>query len=130
MPPAQLFFTPLRNSFKVYVQNLEELRVEQIVQLQEFVTQRHGVFDFTTYTFVIQKRLCYEQFVKLMKELKIACECHEVVVEEVVQPRVGFGQYKGLLYSELPDSYLQWLKNNYRGGEKSFIDAEFQKRKL
>jgi hypothetical protein len=33
-------------------------------------------------------------------------------------------------YSELPDTYLMWLKNNYRGAEKENVTQEIAKRKL
>ena len=47
-------FTRFKNSFTVKVDNLEDLEVSQIKNIQEFVKQRSGVFDFETYSFSIQ----------------------------------------------------------------------------
>jgi len=127
---AQLIFTQYRNSYSVKVQNLEQLSVEQIQQLQEFVSNRKGLFDFNNYTFVIQKRLEFKEFISLIElsEIKANCEENLLVVES--QPRIGFGQYKGMQYNELPDSYLLWLKNSYRGHDRAKIDKEIKSRKL
>ena len=127
---AQLIFTQYKNSYSVKVQNLEQLSVDQIQELQEFTQKRKGFFDFNTYSFVIQKRLDFREFVLLIEncEIKANCEENQVVVES--QPRIGFGQYKGMQYNELPDSYLLWLKNSYRGYDRDKIDKELKSRKL
>lgn len=127
---AQLIFTQYRNSYSVKVQNLEQLSVEQIQQLQEFVSNRKGLFDFNKYTFVIQKRLEFREFISLIElsDIKANCEENLLVVES--QPRIGFGQYKGMQYNELPDSYLLWLKSSYRGYDRDKIDKELKSRKL
>jgi len=129
---APLFlFKQHSNSFSVKVSNLEELSVEQIQQIQNFVEQRKGIFDFSTYTFVIQKRLTFEMFCKLMKYTELKAISQELSLkQEPPQQRIGFGKYKGLYYSEVPSSYLEWLKCNYKGSEKSYIDAEIKKRSL
>jgi len=33
-------------------------------------------------------------------------------------------------YNELPNSYMLWLKANYRGQDRETIDKELKKRKL
>ena len=130
MPKADLIFRPHKNSFSVTVKNLEKLSVEEIQKIQIFVSIRKGVFDFNTYTFSIQKKLGLEEFENLLK----ICEIDAVVTEEFkvseTEARVAFGHYKGMLYSELPDSYLLWLKANYRGAQRESIDKELLKRKL
>ena len=55
MTKPYFIFTKYANSFSVHIQNLEQLSVEQIQNIQTFVEQRKGVFDFETYSFVIQK---------------------------------------------------------------------------
>ena len=130
MAYPHFLFTQLFNSYKVTVTNLEELDVKQIQEIEKFVAQRKGVFDFQTYSFVIQKRIGFDEFVKLLDLLGIKATTEEQFLEYKKEHRIGFGQYKGLTYKELPDSYLLWLKNNYRGSEKKYIDEELQSRKL
>lgn len=130
MPKAHLIFTKYANSYKVDIPNLEELSVEQIKELQEFVAFRHGMFDFNTYSFKIQKTFEYDSFVSLVEHLGIACRCEENKDIYKEHPRIGFGQYKGMLLTDLPDSYLLWLKDNYHGEQKEFIKKEINKRKL
>jgi hypothetical protein len=130
MPKPHFVFTQLQNSFRVHIPNLEELRVSDIQAIEAFVQQRKGYFDFNSYSFVIQKRLEYEAFEKLIKESNLDGVLQNAPLQQPTEPRVGFGQYKGLFYSELPDSYLLWLQNNYRGIERAFLEKEIAKRKL
>mgnify|MGYP002629026542 CR=1 FL=1 len=123
-------FTRYKNSFSVKVKNLEKLTVAQIQAIEEFVRERKGVFDFNAYSFVIQKRLEFNAFAALLKSVNLNAFCEENIPEEKFYKRVGFGQYKGMRYDELPDSYLQWLKSNYRGYEKEDIAEELKKRNL
>ena len=130
MPRPQLLFTQFQNSYKVEIPNLESLSVEQIQQLQKFVEQRKGLFDFETYSFVIQKRIDFEGFVKLLESLGIDADVQEKFIETKRADRVSFGQYKGLLFTELPDSYLLWLKNNYHGYQRKLVEKELKRRNL
>jgi len=130
MVKAHLIFTHYRNSYSVKIPNLEQLSVEQIQELQEFVSSRNGIFDFNSYSFVIQKRLEFYQFIALIKYSEIKAVCEENFIIRDNQPRVGFGQYKGMQYNELPNSYMLWLKANYRGQDRETIDKELKKRKL
>jgi len=130
MPKPILQFIEFANSYKVEIPNLESLSIEQIQELQKFVEQRKGLFDFETYSFVIQKRLDYESFVKLIKSLGIDAEVEQKFLETKRADRVSFGQYKGLLFTELPDSYLLWLKNNYHGYQRKLVDKELKRRNL
>jgi len=130
VPRPQLLFTQFQNSYKVEIPNLESLSVEQIQQLQKFVEQRKGLFDFGTYSFVIQKRLDFESFVKLLESLGIEADVQEKFIEKKRADRVSFGQYKGLLFTELPDSYLLWLKNNYHGYQRKLVEKELKRRNL
>lgn len=130
MAHPKFIFTALANSFKVVVENLEQLEVDQIVAIEEFVQKRKGVFDFNTYSFVIQKRLEFSEFQKLIKNLNFEVTCIDKPLEVKVKPKIGFGQYKGMQYNEIPDSYLLWLKSNYNGKDKDIIFAELKRRKL
>ena len=130
MVKAHLIFTKYINSYSVRVDNLEKLSVEQIKQLQHFVEVRNGIFDFEIYTFVIQKKLEFSSFVKLIEMLEIKAVCQEQIKEKKSFPRVGFGQYKGMQYNELPDSYLVWLKNNYHGSDEKIIFSELKRRNI
>ena len=130
MPKAHLVFTSHKNSFSVNVQNLEELSVPQIQELEKFVSSRKGIFDFDTFTFVIQKRIEFNEFVTLVKYSNIDAVFQERIFQQKEKSRVGFGQYKGMPYSEIPDSYLLWLKSNYRGPDKEYVDKELKRRKL
>lgn len=130
MPKAHLVFTHFHNSYNVWIQNLEELSVEQIKELEHFVRSRNGIFDFQTYTFVIQKRLEFYEFSSLVNHLGIDAKVQERIIIKETEPRIGFGQYKGMQYSELPSSYMLWLKTNYRGFDRDKIDKELEKRNL
>jgi len=130
MIKAKLVFTKYKSSFSVLVENLESLEVSQIKQLQEFVSLRSGVFDFDTYTFVIQKRLEFYEFLELLKYSNISSTCREHILTQKQNVKVSFGKHKGMMYSDLPDSYLLWLKSSYRGKERDIIDAEIKARKL
>jgi uncharacterized protein (DUF3820 family) len=130
MPKAHLVFTHFENFYNVLVPNLEKLSVEKIKELENFVSLRNGIFDFETYSFVIQKRLEFYEFSALINHLGMDATVQERLIVKETEPRVGFGQYKGMQYNELPNSYMLWLKTNYRGFDKDKIDKELQKRKL
>ncbi|WP_457749524.1 putative quorum-sensing-regulated virulence factor [Sulfurimonas sp.] len=130
MPKPHFIFSKKKNAFSVHVKNLEQLDVKQIQQIEHFVEVRNGYFDFNTYVFTIRKNLDYEEFVKLLKTLHVNATTQEVVVSLQSSKRIGFGQYKGMLYSELPDSYLLWLKNTYIGQDREIICEEINKRTL
>jgi len=130
MATPLFIFTALRGSFKVKIENLELLSVSQIQEIQSFVQKRKGVFDFNTYTFIIQKRLEFNEFVKLIASTSLDARCKDNPVILQVKPRVGFGQYKGMQYAELPDSYLVWLQGNYSGPDREIIESELKSRKL
>lgn len=123
-------FTKLYNSFSVHVANLEQLSVSQIQRIEFFVKERKGIFDFSTYTFVIQKKLEFEEFVLLLKKSEIDALCEENFLKTQQTQKIEFGKYKGLAYSDLPDSYLLWLKSNYSGKNRDTIDAELKFRNL
>lgn len=131
MTKPQLLFRGLQNSYCVVVQNLELLSVAQIQELQKFVANRHGYFDFETFTFCIQKRITFSEFVKLLHFLEIRADVEEQIVQSSeCAMQIGFGKYKGMLYTELPDSYLLWLKKNYNGSERETLMDELRRRSL
>ncbi len=123
-------FTKQNNSFSVHVKNLEVLHVAQIQEIEHFVDTRNGYFDFSTYTFKIQKNLDYYHFVRLLEALNMDVTTQELTSSVSSSVRIYFGQYKGMLYSELPDSYLLWLKNNYIGKDREIICEEISKRNI
>ena len=130
MVKVNFIFTQHHNSFSVHIPNLEKLSVEQIQDIEEFVKLRKGVFDFETYTFVIQKRLEFHEFVSLINKSDIDAICDEKIVEYKEQARVSFGQYKGIYYTEIRDSYMLWLKTNYHGKDRNLIEEELKKRNM
>lgn len=118
------------NSFSVKISNLEVLSVEQIQEIQKFVSVRKGIFDFSSHSFVIQKRIGFEEFQNLLKYSDLKATTIQKFHYEEQKARVTFGKYKGLHYSELPDSYMLWLKTNYNGKEKDKIVEELNRRGL
>ena len=130
MIKANLIFTQYAKSFSVHIDNLEQLTVEQIQEIENFVKVRNGIFDFNAYTFSIQKKIEFQEFVELVQFSGIQANLSEHIIQVKSQPRVGFGQYKGMQYNELPDSYLLWLKSNYRGYERETLEKELKRRKL
>ena len=128
MSKAHLIFTHYTNSYGVRIPNLEQLSVKQIQELQNFVSSRKGIFDFNTYSFVIQKRVEFNEFVSLIKHSDMDAFCEENVVIKQFYPRIGFGQYKGMQYNELPDSYMLWLKDSYKGFDRDNVEAELKRR--
>jgi len=130
MPKPHFIFTQYKNSLRVDIPNLEALDITTIQNIEKFVAIRKGYFDFATYSFVLQKRLEYEAFQEVVKASGLDVEFEHNQIEQEIKPRVSFGQYKGLFYSELPDSYLIWLKNNYRGKDKTIIEYEAKNRNL
>ena len=126
----QLIFTQYTNSYSVWIPNLEKLSVEQIQQLQKFTDARKGIFDFEKYSFKIRKKMEFYEFVSLIKHLGIVSTCRENIIVKKSQPRIGFGQYKGMQYNELSDSYMLWLKTNYRGYERELLEEELKRRSL
>ncbi len=130
MPKPHFVFTKLQNSFRVHIPNLEKLSISDIQAIEAFVAKRKGYFDFTSYSFVLQKCLEYKEFQKLAKQSGLDVNFENKPLELEIKPRIGFGQYKGVYYNELPDSYLLWLENNYMGREKAFIEEEIRDRNL
>jgi len=130
MVKAHLIFTTRYNSYSVQIPNLEKLSIEQIQELEVFASSRNGIFDFNSYSFSIQKRLEFSEFVALIELLNINAKCEENIITQKSQPRISFGQYKGMQYNELTDSYMLWLKTNYSGRDRDVIDKELKKRNL
>ena len=131
MPKPHFIFTRRKNSFSVHIPNLEELHVNDIQEIETFVANRKGIFDFNTYTFVIPKKIEFQEFVALLESLNFDAECSENrLIEASKNNTVSFGQYKGMLYTDLPDVYLIWLQNNYRGRDLKRIQQEIQNRNL
>ncbi|MEA2073357.1 MAG: DUF3820 family protein [Campylobacterota bacterium] len=123
-------FTPYKSSYSVHIPNLEKLSVEQIQEIELFVSQRKGVFDFARYSFSIQKRVDFFEFEKLLKNTSLNVRTINKPLIQKVQARVSFGKYKGVYFSEIPDAYLIWLKSNYSGRDRDEILAELKKRRL
>jgi hypothetical protein len=131
MSKPQFVFTQRKNSFSVHIPNLERLSVTEIQTIEAFVEQRKGIFDFNTYTFAVPKKLEFHEFTALLKHVDIDAECSQKELQgDTQQNVVSFGQYKGMLYSDLPDAYLLWLKDNYRGKESALIRQEAASRNL
>jgi len=130
MVKAQLYFTKHRHSFTVFVKNMEELSVTQIQELEKFSMLRHGYFNFEKYSFTIQKNLAFHEFVQVIHSLKISSDIYETVSNSKQNKKISFGKYKGMFYSELPDSYLLWLKSNYNGEDRILINDELKSRNL
>ena len=130
MIKANLVFTQYAKSFNVHITNLEQLSVEQIQEIENFVKIRNGIFDFNAYSFSIQKKIEFPEFVELIQYSNIQAKLSEHIIQVKFQPRVSFGQYKGMQYNELPDSYMLWLKSNYRGYDRDAIEKELKRRKL
>lgn len=130
MIKANLVFTQYAKSFNVHITNLEQLSVEQIQEIENFVKIRNGIFDFNAYSFSIQKKIEFPEFVELIEHSNIQAKLSEHIIQVKFQPRVSFGQYKGMQYNELPDSYMLWLKSNYRGYDRDAIEKELKRRKL
>ena len=87
----------------------------------------------------IWKRVDYRHFNKTLEAAGIVADTieSEVVrpsaappVEAVKDPVIGFGKHRGLRYRDIPDGYLLWLKNNYSGPERGFIEEELARRSL
>ncbi|MDQ1243811.1 MAG: polymerase subunit epsilon [Campylobacterota bacterium] len=126
MSNPHFLFTKYANSISVHVKNLEELSVAQIQSIEAFVSARKGIFDFNTYTFTIQKRLEFSEFLALIANSSIDAVCEEKSLNVQQRERVEFGKYKGMLYCDLPDSYLLWLKSNYMGKDRDVVEAELK----
>jgi hypothetical protein len=130
MPIPKLIFTKYHDSFNVEIKNMELLEVLQIKQLQDFVKKRKGIFDFQTYSFKINKKIQYTDFIDLLKHLNIDANVEENILKVKQNIKVDFGKYKGMFFSELPDSYLLWLKSSYMGKNRDDIDVEIKSRNL
>jgi len=126
MAVPHFIFTKFANSFSVHITNLEELCVEQIRDIEAFVNARKGIFDFNSYTFAIQKRLEFSEFVLLIEKSSIRAICQEQSSSLQQKKRIEYGKYKGMCYSEIPDTYLLWLKSNYIGKDRDTIEAELK----
>ncbi len=130
MSKPHFVFTNYSNSISVHVKNLEQLTVAQIQDIEAFVRERKGIFDFNLYTFTIQKRLEFNEFLALIANSSIDAECEEKSLNVQQRERVEFGKYKGMLYCDIPDSYLIWLKSNYMGKDRDTIETELKFREL
>lgn len=130
MSKPHFVFTKYANSISVHVKNLEQLSVIQIQSIEAFVRERKGIFDFNSYTFTIQKRLEFNEFVLLVQKTSLEAKCEEKIINIQQRERVEFGKYKGMLYCDLPDSYLLWLKSNYMGKDRDIVEAELKFRDM
>jgi hypothetical protein len=130
MSKPHFLFTKYVNSISVHVKNLEQLSVAQIQSIEAFVMARKGIFDFNSYTFTIQKRLEFNEFISLLQNTSLDATCEEKIINIQQRERVEFGKYKGMLYCDLPDAYLLWLKSNYMGKDRDIVEAELKFRSM
>ncbi|MBW6487441.1 DUF3820 family protein [Sulfurimonas sp.] len=130
MSKPHFLFTKFANSISVHVKNLEQLSVAQIQNIEAFVKARKGIFDFNSYTFTIQKRLEFNEFISLLQSSSLDAACEEKIINIQQRERVEFGKYKGMLYCDLPDAYLLWLKSNYMGKDRDIVEAELKFRSM
>jgi hypothetical protein len=136
-----LRFVASRDYYTIRIENLEALSVPQIRQLEAFAMQRRSTLDFQTASIRIWKRIDYHHFNKTLEAAGIAADTIESEIvrspsaaaeapPERVTAKVGFGKHRGIAYAELPESYLLWLKMNYSGPERHYIDQELAARNL
>ena len=130
-----LRFVAYYDHYNIIVENLTELTVSQIQQLEKFAKDRRGGLDFVTAKIRIGQRISFEYFNHILELGGIKADTieSEVVLEKpkaAVDAVVGFGKYKGMHYSEIPNEYLLWLKQNYRGYERQNIEQELLNRSL
>ena len=134
-----LRFIAYRDYYVVRVENLAQLSVPQIQQIEAFAEERRSRLDFSNASMRIWKRIDFAHFNKTLALAGIMADTieSEVVPQKRAQetpvqenPSIGFGKYKGMRYSELPEPYLLWLKGNYNGPERSAIESELRRRSL
>lgn len=129
-----LRFVAYSEYYTVTVENLTALTVAQIQELEAYARQRRGRLDFATGRMRIAKRIDFDHFNKTLELCGIKADtvASEVInqLETPSNAAVGFGKYKGMCYSELPEEYLLWLKRNYHGREREFIEQELRSRSL
>jgi len=140
-----LRFVAFYDSCVITVLNLESLTVAQIRSLETFAEARRSRLDFNTATIRIWKRIDFAHFNRILELEGIAADTVEAevavkkpeepaasaaAVAAVPSPRIGFGKHKGMLYGEIPQEYLLWLKGNYSGPERSAIEQELKRRNL
>ncbi|MBU1658304.1 DUF3820 family protein [bacterium] len=130
MTRPKFIFTKHARFFSVYIENIEQLSVLQIQNIENFVKIRKGVFDFDTYSFVIQKNLEFQDFISLIGHCSIDAICKEKNFQIQSEAKIEFGKYKGMQYTEVPDSYLMWLRSNYKGKDRNIIEAELKIRNI
>ncbi len=130
-----LQFVAYSNFYDIIIENLPSLTVSQIQQLEKFASDRRGRLDFSTSRIRVYKRIDYDHFNRTLELSGIKADTieSEVVVAvpvKVVDALIGFGKYRGTSYSELPVDYLLWLKQNYQGHERQYIEQECINRSL
>jgi hypothetical protein len=133
-----LRFVAYRDYYTVTVENLTELTVPQIRRLEAYAAQRRSLLDFSTARMRIWKRIDFAHFNKTLELAGIAADTIESEIVRpagkpaapVQDPVIGFGKHRGMRYSDIPESYLLWLKNNYSGTERGLIEAELSRRGL
>lgn len=129
-----LRFVAYADYYTVTIENLAALTVPQIQQLETYALQRRGRLDFSNASMRIAKRITFDHFNKTLELCGITADTiqSEVLSQIGTMPdaTVGFGKYKGMCYSELPQEYLLWLKRNYQGHEREFVEQELRNRSL
>jgi hypothetical protein len=149
---------PFSKGIMIKIKNLQNLTVSQIQSLEFFTQKRRGIFDFSTHTIILHKKIEHSHLQQLFEFEHIDVQAEEIDTyhdkEEKHQGttendinkkyhdnsrtaekkssnvKISFGKYKGKFYSEIPDSYLLWLKKNYKGLEESNIVNETIRRKI
>jgi hypothetical protein len=119
--------------YTVKVNNLHELTVVQIQELEKFASDRRGRLDFATAMMRIGKRIDFDDFNRVLEFSGIKADTVESEIkvrekQKSADAAIGFGKYRGMHYSEIPSDYLLWLKKNYQGQERRFIEHELQSR--
>lgn len=138
MVTPHLVYDQHRDYLLLTVTNLPQLSVSQIQELEAFAAARRGWFDFNFSCLHIEKRLGIEHVAKLFDAAGIVVSLDEREEKEDPKERprcnmnakIGFGKYRGHAYSEIPDAYLKWLKDNYYGPERLELDNELARRGL
>lgn len=143
MTLPRLRFVAYHDYYIITIENLTALSVPQIQQLEAFAAARRSRLDFNRSSIRIWKRIDFEHFNQTLQHAGILAETLEpdgtavkaepsrqAEAPKHVTAKVGFGKHRGLAYAELPDDYLLWLKRNYQGRERVFIEEELAARNL
>jgi len=117
----RLSYTQYNKFFTCRIDNITELKIDQLKKLENFASKRSGKLDYEKESLTIPKKIDIQYLTELfnLSEIEVFITEKEPQVNyKLNKMTINFGKFKGTKWSDLEDDYLRWLSQNINGEDK------------